>query len=226
MLRKLTFGLSTALLAFGLGRTARVTFRSICSVAVVAAYMSAHSAWAIPITGTPASGLSSPDVVIDFEQGALPVGTFVTTQFSGVTFGFLYQLSTMEPVDNVTGRFLFNPTSSPPGSILFDAPVSTAGFHLRTNTGTTTFQAFIMGVLVESFSAPTFNTGSPTSNNFYGFQNITFDEIRYTISAFNNALNLDNLQYISAAPEPSTLALFATGLALLGFLGWRRRRAA
>ncbi len=24
-------------------------------------------------------------------------------------------------------------------------------------------------------------------------------------------------------PEPSTLALFATGLALLGFLGWRRR---
>ena len=30
---------------------------------------------------------------------------------------------------------------------------------------------------------------------------------------------------ISAAPEPSTLALFATGLALLGFMGWRRRRA-
>ncbi len=28
---------------------------------------------------------------------------------------------------------------------------------------------------------------------------------------------------ITPAPEPSTLALFATGLALLGFLGWRRR---
>ena len=28
------------------------------------------------------------------------------------------------------------------------------------------------------------------------------------------------------APEPSTLALFATGLALLGFIGWRRRKAA
>jgi hypothetical protein len=28
---------------------------------------------------------------------------------------------------------------------------------------------------------------------------------------------------VSQAPEPSTLALFATGLALLGFLGWRRR---
>ncbi len=27
----------------------------------------------------------------------------------------------------------------------------------------------------------------------------------------------------AVAPEPSTLALFATGLALLAFLGWRRR---
>jgi hypothetical protein len=31
---------------------------------------------------------------------------------------------------------------------------------------------------------------------------------------------------MAAAPEPSTLALFATGLALLAFIGWRRRKAA
>ncbi len=31
--------------------------------------------------------------------------------------------------------------------------------------------------------------------------------------------------FLVRAPEPSTLALFATGLALLAFLGWRRRRA-
>jgi len=31
---------------------------------------------------------------------------------------------------------------------------------------------------------------------------------------------------VKAIPEPSTLALFATGLALLAFLGWRRRKAA
>ncbi len=38
---------------------------------------------------------------------------------------------------------------------------------------------------------------------------------------------MDNVSLNSVeAPEPSTLALFATGLALLGFLGWRRRKAA
>ena len=30
----------------------------------------------------------------------------------------------------------------------------------------------------------------------------------------------------TAVPEPSALSLFATGLAVLGFLGWRRRKAA
>jgi hypothetical protein len=34
------------------------------------------------------------------------------------------------------------------------------------------------------------------------------------------------LAALNSIPEPSTLALFATGLALLAFLGWRRRRAA
>ncbi len=48
-----------------------------------------------------------------------------------------------------------------------------------------------------------------TSETLPLFESVTFEEFS-----------------ITQAPEPSTLALFATGLALLGFLGWRRRGAA
>ncbi len=46
---------------------------------------------------------------------------------------------------------------------------------------------------------------------------ITFNSIRFTTAAGQFE--------VGSAPEPSTLALFATGLALLGFIGWRRRRS-
>ncbi len=40
-----------------------------------------------------------------------------------------------------------------------------------------------------------------------------------------NTVLVGTYQIVAEIPEPSTLALFATGLALLAFLGWRRRRA-
>ncbi len=57
-------------------------------------------------------------------------------------------------------------------------------------------------------------------------------EFLATIDVTNGAVNviglttrgMDALAFVNI-PEPSTLALFATGLALLAFLGWRRRKA-
>ncbi len=45
------------------------------------------------------------------------------------------------------------------------------------------------------------------------------DYIRF----YDTAVTPDDLEVPLATPEPSTLALFATGLALLAFMGWRRR---
>ena len=39
-----------------------------------------------------------------------------------------------------------------------------------------------------------------------------------------NTVLVGTYQIVAEIPEPSTLALFATGLALLAFLGWRQRR--
>ncbi len=42
---------------------------------------------------------------------------------------------------------------------------------------------------------------------------------------FHNSLFADNLK-ISTIPIPAALPLFGTGLAILGFVGWRRKRKA
>jgi hypothetical protein len=85
-----------------------------------------------------------------------------------------------------------------------------------TNPGTSTFTALLANVPVESFSAATTFT---SLDDFYGFQGITFDQIRVDVGGFNQAMLLDNLQIgTSAVPEPTTLVL------LLGLVMMRRRK--
>ena len=81
----------------------------------------------------------------------------------------------------------------------------------------------------ESLGAPAelFNTsgGQFADGNllFFGVIDADFTSVSFIHSGGDDGVNFDRLQF--GVPEPSTFALFATGLALLGFIGWRRRRA-
>ena len=75
---------------------------------------------------------------------------------------------------------------------------------------------------VESFSATT----DVSLGAFYGFQNITFDEISISAGGFNNASLLDNLQLgsVAAVPEPGVVAFgILAGGSVLGLIARRRR---
>ena len=68
--------------------------------------------------------------------------------------------------------------------------------------------------------------------NYYGFTGLVFDEIRIDITSnqgnqiVDNVFALDNLQMVAAGvptvPEPASVLLVLTGLALLGAVTRRR----
>lgn len=107
-----------------------------------------------------------------------------------------------------------------PVSVLhFVAPVNAAAFAFITPFATeSVFTALYQGRVVESFTAPTNSGDSPI--NFYGFRGFVFDTITVYNGPYNEAV-IDNLQ-VSVIPEPASLGLLLSGLALLGVL--RRRR--
>jgi hypothetical protein len=110
-------------------------------------------------------------------------------------------------------------------TVLFSSPQLAAAFALvTTGPGTLNFTAMLGAATVETASVPT-NFNIP--NNFFGFQNITFDRIlvNYASSGapLDSSMVLDNVQ-LSPVPEPSSIVLGS--LAGLGLFAqaWRRRQ--
>ena len=188
---------------------------TVC-VGIAAIAVSLQPVGATPINGA-ATGIAGAEFTIDFETPSIALGTVVTSQFAGVTFGTNFEIRSNPGFANIIGKYLDDIGSGAPGPIVFDQDLKAVSFNLRTDPGTTTFQAFLDGVLVESFSAATNLTNT---SNFFGFQDIIFDEIRLS-GAVSNGFNVDNLEFVTV-PEPSSVALFALGIIGLGAA--RRRK--
>ena len=164
---------------------------------------------AAPLTN--AFGLLTPQTTITFSEVSLAHGDVLTTQFSalGVTFSGLTYDSLLIP-----GSGLSTPVASKPASpgvftfdIFFTSDVTDAAFQMVGNTGTSTFQAFLDGVLVESFTA--FSTVPSTT--YYGFTGILFDQIRVSpcCPVLGAGASIDNLQFTRATTIPETEQIVA-----------------
>ena len=191
--------------------------------------MVAGPSQAATIVNQNVSGLVAP-TIIDFGANLYANNTVITNQFSGVSFGSNYRYSTcICTFPNITdGNLSAGNVNLPPGDIVFANPVSAAAFSFRTNSGSTTFRAYLGAVLVAQFTASTFPFLS--SGQYYGFSGITFDRVSLSISSIlsgnpSYAFGIDNLQFnVATVPAPAALPLFVSGLGVMGLLGWRRKR--
>lgn len=174
-----------------------------------------------------ASGLSLPHQTLDFESVVLGFNEPVTTQFSSMGATFLNTFGNPDPrsFPNISGNRVGDFRAGIGGTGLFTVDFATdlmeVAFAIVSAPGTATFQAFLNGSLVESFTG---STSDSDPINFYGFQGITMDRLTISVRSFDSVFLLDNLQTI-LVPEPQAGLLIAAGMAVLGLTAQRRRRS-
>lgn len=202
-----------------------------CGIAALAGTASAA------VINGEATGLSSPDGFVGFDEVAVEPGTIVTDQFEefGVSFSggvSVFEGGTPRPnfdspfalnFGRVDGRFtIFDPLQ-----IIFSQTVSAASFATtNNNTNSSVFTAFLGDTIVESFSTDVANpTGEGNENNIYGFTGIRFDRIEYDVVSGPRTFGLDSISFdVAAVPLPAGLPLMLLGLGT--FAALRRKKTA
>jgi len=178
-----------------------------------------------------ATGLSSPTQTLTFDEIILPMNTSVTNQYAGLGVSFTPNVfySPQTGFGNVQGNDIGNFTFTDEGplnpvSFVFSGPLTGAAFSFDADVTDYLFQAFLGGTLVDSFTA---NVGV-SNDDFYGFDNITFDSIVITqVDAGGGPFWVaDNIQFgssVTATPEPASIALLGFGLVGLAVSRLKRK---
>ncbi|MFO1077874.1 MAG: hypothetical protein U1E73_09135 [Planctomycetota bacterium] len=147
------------------------------------------------------SGIPSPSYVIDFGANLYPNFTPITTQFAGITVTHSRYFTTGTS-NNLVGGFLTNDPIGPPNTMTvhFASPITGLSFvyHQIATNGPSTIRAMLQGVTVSSFSG-TWNQYQ--TNNYFGFQNLLFDELQIDFQA---DFNLDTLAVVDQGAACTT----------------------
>ena len=113
--------------------------------------------------------------------------------------GFLNAFANADPASfpNISGKRVGDFRAGIGGTGLFTvdfaADLQQVAFSIISAPGTATFQAFLNGGLVETFTG---STSTTDLNNFYGFQGIVLDRLTISVQSFDNVFIMDNLQTI------------------------------
>ncbi len=174
------------------------------------------------------TGLANPSKTIDFNASELMQDASIDAAYTsqGVTFSNLFQDAKYSGYfPNISGGEAGNFTPNSPAApfnIWFSHAVDEAAFALMISRSPapSIIESFLNGVLVETASV---FTSRSNSDNFYGFSDSLFDQIKVTPeTAYGGAALIDQLQFTTDVPEPVSLALLSSGLIGLGLV--RRRR--